>query len=134
MTKTKRIIASLAVLLTSIASTVWLIERPKRMTETFIRHISQERYEAADQMLHSPSSIKVLSREEITLVDRSGNSTTVPSKQLPFFAGGGKPNAPGDFSITALQDHTNGRLNSPAVVAYLSIEGSKIHIERVDSL
>lgn len=134
MTKTKNIIACLAVLLTAVASTNWLIQRPKRITETFVGHISQERYEAADQMLHFPSGIKVVSKEELTLVDCSGNSTTVSSKQLPFLAGGGKPNDPSDFSMTALQDHTNGLLNSPAVVVYLSIEGSKIHIERVDSL
>lgn len=134
MTKSKRIILTLAVVFVAIASTAWMVQRPKRITEAFVGHLSHERYEQAEQMLKAPSDIKVVSGGEIVLVDRAGNSTTIAAERLPFFVGGGKLDGPGDFAMTALQNRTNGRLNSPAVIAYLSIEGDRIHIERVDSL
>ena len=84
-------------------------------------------------MLQASSDVKVVSVGDIVLVDRAGNSTTVPAERLPFFVGGGEPDGPGHFAITALQDRTNRDLNRPAVMVYLSIENGKVHIEHVDA-
>ena len=137
MTKAKKKLVTLAVVVASIAltawMTAWMIERPHRITEAFVGHLSHERYAQAKQMLQAPSDIKVVSEGGIVLVDRAGNSTTVAAERLPFIVGGGKLDGPGDFSMTALQNLRNGQLYSPGVIAYLSIEGGKIHIERVVS-
>lgn len=133
MTKTKKKLVTLAVVVASIALTAWMIERPHRITEAFVGHLSHERYAQAKQMLQAPSDIKVVSEGGIVLVDRAGNSTTVAAERLPFIVGGGKLDVPGDFSMTALQNLRNGQLYSPGVIAHLSIEGGKIHIERVVS-
>lgn len=134
MNNRNRIILALAVVFAVVASTAWLVERPKRITEAFVGHLSHERYEEAEQMLQAPSALKMTLDGGIVLVDRAGNSTAIPADKLPFLAGGGEANGPGDFAMTALGNRTNRRLNSPAVIAYLSLEGRKIHIERVDAL
>ena len=134
MNNRNKIILALTVVFAAIASTASLVERPKRITEAFVGHLSHERYEEAEQMLQAPCALKMTLDGGIVLVDRAGNSTAIPADKLPFLVGGGKPNGPGDFAMTALGDRTNAQLNSPAVIAYLSIEGSKIHIERVDAL
>jgi hypothetical protein len=120
MTKFKKTIPALAVVFAAISATAWLVERPTQITKAFVGHLSHERYEEAEQMLQAPSAIKVASEGGIVLVDRAGNSTAVPAERLPFFVGGGQPNGPGDFAMTALQGSTNGWLNSPAVIAYES--------------
>jgi hypothetical protein len=133
MTKSHKIILALAFVFAGILATLWLVERPKRIAQTFVGHLSHQRYSEAAQMLQTPSAIKVVSEGGIVLVDRDGNSTMVPAERLPFFVGGGQPNGPGDFAMTALQGSINGKV-APVVIAYLSIDGGKIHIERVDAL
>jgi hypothetical protein len=67
------------------------------------------------------------------MIDHNGNSMTVPATKLPFKVGGGKPESPSDFSMTALGNSTNGVLDTPAVIIYLSIDGGKVRIDKVDS-
>ncbi len=133
MTKSHKIILALTFVFAGILATLWLVNRPKQIAQTFVGHLSHQRYSEAGQMLQTPSAIKVVSEGGIVLVDRAGNSTTVPAERLPFFVGGGQPNGPGDFAMTALQGSINGKV-APVVIAYLSIDGGKIHIERVDAL
>jgi hypothetical protein len=133
MKKLNKIILAMVALFLVISVTAWFVNRPKRITEEFVGHLSHERYEEAAQMLQAPSDIKVVSVGDMVLVDRTGNSTTVPVERLPFFVGGGEPDGPGHFAMTALQNRTKGDLNRPAVIVYLSIENGKVHIERVDA-
>lgn len=84
-------------------------------------------------MLIAPSAIELDSNGGVILVDHNGNASTVPKARLPFLSGGGLPDGPGDFSMTALQGSKNGRVDGPVTV-YLKVEGGKIRIERVDSL
>ena len=84
-------------------------------------------------MLIATSAIELDSNGGVILVDHNGNASAVPETRLPFLAGGGLPDGPGDFSMTALQDIKNGRVEGPVTV-YLKVEGGKIRIERVDSL
>ena len=109
----------------------WWAGRPGRVTSEFVGHLSNERYEEAAQMLIAPSAIEVISEGGLTLVDHTGGSVTVQEARLPFLAGGGKPDGPGDFSMTALQGAENGEVNEPVVI-YLGLDGAKIRIERVD--
>lgn len=125
--------AAIVAILIGIALTNWWIQRPQRIKAAFVGHLSHERYEEAALMLHAPSAIKLGSDGEVILVDRVGNSTAVPEARLPFLVGGGEPNGPGDFSMTALQGSKNGWVKGP-VILYLSINAGKIRIESVDSL
>ena len=84
-------------------------------------------------MLSAPSAIEVASDGGLTLVDQAGNATAVSEARLPFHSGGGKPDGPGDFSMTALQGAKNGQVDEPVVI-YLGLDGGKIRIERVDRL
>ena len=84
-------------------------------------------------MLSAPSAIDVVSGGGLTLVDHAGNSVTVQEARLPFHSGGGEPDGPGDFSMTALQGGKNGQVDEPVVI-YLGLDGGKIRIERVDRL
>ena len=84
-------------------------------------------------MLSAPSAIEVASDGALTLIDHAGNSTTVQKARLPFLSGGGKPDGPGDFSMTALQGAKDGQVDEPVVI-YLGLDGGKIRIERVDRL
>lgn len=79
-------------------------------------------------MLSAPSAIEVASAGGLNLVDHVGNSVTVPEARLPFHSGGGKPDGPGDFSMTALQGSKNGQVDEPVVI-YLGLDGSKIRID-----
>ena len=84
-------------------------------------------------MVRAPSSIDVSQNGELVLIDHNGNSMTVPATKLPFKVGGGNPKSPSDFSMTALGNSTNGVLDTPAVIIYLSIDGGKVRIDKVDS-
>lgn len=84
-------------------------------------------------MLSVPSAISVDSSGGLRLVDHAGNVTEVQKARLPFLAGGGQQDGPGDFSMTALQGAKNGKVEDPVVI-YLGVDGAKIRIERVDSL
>ena len=84
-------------------------------------------------MLSAPSVIEVASEGGLTVVDLAGNSVTVPEARLPFHSGGGNPDGPGDFSMTALQGAKNGQVENPVVI-YLGLDGGKIRIERVERL
>ena len=83
-------------------------------------------------MLIAPSAIEVDSSGGVLLVDHHRNATAVPEARLPFLAGGGRLDGPANFSMTALQGSQNGRVEG-AVTVYLSVDGGKIRIERVDS-
>ena len=133
MTKFKKSLLALAVLLVGIALTVSWIERPKRIRKEFFDHLYHERYEEAALMLNAPCAIELAPDGSLTLVDHKGNSTAVPETKLPFKVGGGEPKRTGVHSMTALGNSTNGILDSPAVIIYLSVEGGKIRIESVDS-
>lgn len=133
----KRLITISAVALTTVfiifAVTNWWIYRSDRVTKAFVGHLSHERYEEAAQMLIAPSAIEVDSSGGVLLVDHDRNATAVPEARLPFLAGGGRLDGPANFSMTALQGSKNGRVEGPVTI-YLSVEGGKICIERVDSL
>lgn len=133
----KRLITISALVLTAVfiifTVTNWWVYRPGRVTSAFVGHLSHERYEEAAQMLSAPSAIEAASEGGLTIIDHSGKSVTVPKARLPFHSGGGKPDGPGDFSMTALQGAKNGQVENPVVI-YLGLEGGKIRIERVDRL
>lgn len=132
---TKLVLAlTITVVLVGIALAVWRIERPTRIANKFAGNLFHERYEDAALMLRAPSTIKMAPDGSVTLVDCTEKSTTVPASKLPFKAGGGKPDRTSDFSMTALGKSTNGALDSPPVIIYLSIDGGKLRIVRVDSL
>ncbi len=80
-------------------------------------------------MLVDPCAIKMAADRSVTIVDHSGASTTMLPERLPFKIGGGNPNHPSDFSMTALQVSKTGTLNPPAVIIYLAIERGKIRID-----
>lgn len=133
MSKFKKLILTAAVLLIGITLAFWWSQRPKRITQEFAGHLFHERYDDAAKMLHTPCKMELASDGSLTLVDHTGNSTTVPAKRLPFKIGGGKEDDDSDFSMTALQGSTNGILDTPPVRLYLSIDGGKVRIESVDS-
>jgi hypothetical protein len=131
----RRFIKISAIALTAIvicfSVTDWLFYRKGRTTGKFVGHLSHERYEEAARMLVAPSAIEVDSSGGVVLVDHAGNRTAVPKARLPFLAGGGRSDGTGDFSMTALKGSQNGQVEG-AVTAYLSVDGSKIRIERVE--
>jgi hypothetical protein len=133
----KRLITILALALTAVfivfAVTNWWVYRPGRVTSEFVGHLSHERYEEAALMLSAPSAIEVASDGGLTVVDHAGNSATVQEARLPFLSGGGEPDGPGDFSMTALRGAKDGQADQPVVI-YLGLDGGKIRIERVDTL
>ena len=133
MTKFKKPILTVAVVLVCIVLTVWWGQRPKRITQEFAGHLFHERYEEAAKMLRAPCAIRLATDGTLTVVDHTGTSTRVPAKRLPFKTGGGTQDDASDFSMTALQGSTNGTLDTPAVIVYLSIDGGKVRIESVDS-
>ena len=124
---------ALAAIFLCFAVANWALFRPQRVTSAFVGHLSNERYEEASLMLSAPSSIEMDSEGGLTLIDRAGNQTTVQEARLPFLAGGGKLEGPGDFSMTALQGAENGRVTDPVVI-YLDLDGGKVQIEKVDTL
>lgn len=111
----------------------WFVLRSDRTTRNFADHVYRGRYNEAAEMLTAPCSIKLEADGGLTVVDRAGKSTVVPPGQLPFKVGGGRLDAAGDFSMTALGSSTNGRLDAPAIIMYLSVEGGRISIDHVDS-
>ena len=131
--KSRNLIIALGVLLVGVFLTTWWLNRPKKITQDFASHLSQERYEACAEMLRPPSAIQVSPDGDLLLTDHRGNSVTVRATKLPFKVGGGQPDSPSDFSMIALGKDTNGVLDTPAVILYLSIEGGKVIIDRVDS-
>jgi hypothetical protein len=133
MTKHTKPALAIAAVLVGITLTAWWVQRPQRTTEKFAGHLSHERYEEAALMLNAPSAIEVTPDGGLILIDHAGNSTAVPATKLPFRVGGGEPDRPGDFSMTALGSSANGFLETPPVIIYLRIQGGKIRIESVDS-
>ena len=126
------IAVAFGVVLACIAVTVSWLEGPEHVRKEFFNHLFNERYEEASLMLNASSQIELASDGNLVIVDHKGNSTAVPATNLPFIVGGGEPKASGVHSMTALGDSTNGILDSPAVIIYLSVEGSKIRIESVE--
>ena len=133
MSKLKKPILSVLCVFAVFYLAAWIVFRSDKTTQNLADHVYRARYNEAAEMLTAPSSIKLEADGGLTLVDRAGKSTVVPPGQLPFKVGGGRPDAPGDFSMTALGSSTNGRLNAPAIIMYLSVEGGKICIDHVDS-
>jgi len=95
-------------------------------------HLYHQRYDEAAQMLSEPSAIEVAADGQVTLIDHNGNRTNVPTAKLPFMVGGGTEAQPGKFSMTALGPSSNGVLETPALTLYLSLDGSKVRIERLN--
>ncbi|MDG2382300.1 MAG: hypothetical protein P8N76_11565 [Pirellulaceae bacterium] len=132
MTKYKKPIFVLVMVLIGVVLTVTWVERPKRIRQEFVGHLYHERYDSAALMLSAPCVIGLEPDGSLTLVDQRGNSTVVPATKLPFKVGGGDPQRPGDISMTALGRSTNGILHTPPVIIYLSVDGGKIRIENVN--
>ena len=133
MTKFRKPILAVVVVLGVLYLATWFVNRSERTTQKFADHVYRGRYGEATQMLTSSCSMKLRPDGGLTLVDRAGNTTVVPAGKLPFGVGGGQPDAPGDFSMTALGSATNGILEAPAIIMYLSVEGGRICIHHVDS-
>ncbi len=133
MSKLRKPILGVACIFAVACLVTWFVFRSNRVTEKFADHVYRAQYNEAAEMLTAPCSIELGTDGGLTLVDRAGNSTVVPPGQLPFKVGGGRPDAPGDFSMTALGSSTNGKLDSPAIIMYLSVEGGRISIENVES-
>lgn len=133
MSRLKKTFLALSLLLVGVQLTVWLVHRPTRVTQQFVGHLSQERYSDAAGMLVAPSAIIPTPDGNLAVVDETGRSVEVLASQLPFSSGGGKADGPGEFSMTALGSSTNGLLDEPAVILYLSTNGGEIRIERVES-
>lgn len=111
----------------------WLVHRSEKITQEFAGHLSQERYEQSAQMLRTPSSMELSPAGDLVLIDYAGNSTTIPKDKLPFKVGGGQTKNPSDFAMTALGKSSNGILDTPAVILYLSVDGGKVRIDKVES-
>jgi hypothetical protein len=133
MSKLKKPILGVLCVFAIVYLASWFVFRSDRTTQKFADHVYRARYSEAAEMLTAPCSIKLETDGGLRLVDRAGKSTVVPPGHLPFKVGGGRPDAPGDFSMTALGSTTNGLLDKPAITMYLSVEGGRICIERVDS-
>ena len=133
MSKLKKPILGVLCVFAVVYLATWFVFRSDRTTQKFADHVYRARYNEASEMLTAPCSIKLEADGGLTLVDRAGKSTVVPPGQLPFKVGGGRPDAPADFSMTALGSTTNGRLDAPAIIMYLSVEGARICIDHVDS-
>ena len=133
MSKLKKPILGVLCVFAVFYLATWVVYRPDKTTQDFAGHVYRARYNEAADMLTAPCSIKLETDGGLTLVDRAGKSTVVPPAQLPFKVGGGRPDAPGDFSMTALGNSTNGRLDAPAIVMYLTVEGGKVCIDHVGS-
>ncbi|XZE52901.1 hypothetical protein SH139x_004608 [Planctomycetaceae bacterium SH139] len=111
----------------------WFMFRSDKTTQDFADHVYRARYNDAAEMLTAPCSIELEKDGGFKLVDRAGKITVVPPEQLPFKVGGGRSDGTGDFSMTALGSSTNGRLDAPAIIMYLSVTGGRICIDQVDS-
>ena len=133
MSNFKKPILGIVLVLAVLYLATWMVHRSERTIQKFADHVHRARYSEAAEMLTASCSMKLASDGALTLVDRVGNSTVVPAAKLPFKVGGGRPNAPGDFSMTALGSSTNGTLDSHAIIMYLSVDGGRICIERVES-
>ena len=131
--KLKKLALAATLIVIAVYLATWLVHRPKKITQEFASHFSQERYEQCAEMLQAPSSMEVSPTGDLVLVDHGGNSMTVLKDKLPFKVGGGRSDDSSDFSMTALGESSNGRLHTPAVILYLSVEGGKVRIDRVDS-
>lgn len=133
MINLRKLILGVVCLFAVVYLATWFVHRSNRTTERFADHIFRAQYSDAAKMLTAHCSIKLETDGALTLVDRAGKSTVVPPGQLPFKVGGGQPNAPGDFSMIALGSSTNGILDAPAIIMYLSVEGGRICIDHVGS-
>lgn len=129
----KKTIILLSILLTVGCFTIWWIERPKQLLQQFVGHLSNERYDEAAQMLANPSKISVEPDGGLVIADHSGSKMVVPEARLPFLAGGGKPDHPSLFSMTAIQGSVNGNIPPPVITIYLSIKGGKVIIDEVSN-
>ena len=133
MSNLRKLILGVVCVFAVVYLATWFVHRSNRTTERFAYHVFRAQYSDAAEMLTAPCSVRLEADGGLTLVDRTGKSTVVPQGQLPFKVGGGQPNALGDFSMIALGSSTNGMLDAPAVIMYLSVEGGKIRIEHVGS-
>lgn len=133
MSNLRKLILGVVCVFAVVYLATWFVHRSNRTTERFADHVFRAQYSDAAEMLTAPCSVRLEADGGLTLVDRTGKSTVVPPGQLPFKVGGGQPNALGDFSMIALGCSTNGMLDAPAVIMYLSVEGGKIRIEHVGS-
>ena len=133
MSNLRKLILGVVCVFAVVYLATWFVHRSNRTTERFAYHVFRAQYSDAAEMLTAPCSVRLEADGGLTLVDRTGKSTVVPPGQLPFKVGGGQPNALGDFSMIALGSSTNGMLDAPAVIMYLSVEGGKIRIEHVGS-
>jgi len=125
---------AVAALLLGIALVAWWLERPGRTTSEFAHHLYSESYEEAARMLRSPSALEVASDGGLILVDRAGASTAVPATKLPFnIVLDDAEEFPHDFKMIALGSSTDGILDTPPVILYLSVDGGQVHLEGVDS-
>jgi len=131
--KFKKLALATSLIIIAVLLATWFVHRPKKITQEFASHLSQDRYEQCAEMLQAPSSMEVSPTGDLVLVDHAGNSITVLKEKLPFKVGGGRADDPSDFAMTALGESSNGILDTPAVILYLSIDGGKIRIDRVDS-
>ena len=118
-------------LLVGTGVTISWLGKPRRMAEQFIGNLYSERYDDAARMLHAPSSLIVETDGSLTLVDKNGNSTSVPSEKLPFIASD-MDSHEHDFAVTALGPSTNGILHSPPVTLYLKRVGGEVSIEAIE--
>jgi hypothetical protein len=131
MKTSKIILFFVAFLLFTSCFILWRIERPKQLLQRFVGHLSNERYNEAAQMLADPCMISVAPDGGLTIVDHRGIKLVVPKARLPFLAGGGKPDHPSRFSMTALQGSVNGNIPPPVVTIYLSIKGGEVVIDEL---
>lgn len=131
--KLKKLAFAITLIVIAVYFATWSVHRPKKITQQFASHFSQERYQQCADMLQAPSSMDVSPTGDLVLVDHAGNSIKVLKDKLPFKVGGGRSDDPSDFSMTALGESSNGILQTPAVILYLSVEGGKVRIDRVDS-
>lgn len=132
MKKYTKTALAIAAVLVGLGLTYSRFQRPMRTTQAFVGHLYHERYEEAALMLRAPSALEVASDGGLILVDNEGNLKTVLAAKLPFIASAGSDGGPDhDFQMTALGSSTNGVLDTPAVVLYLSIDAGKVRIQSV---
>ncbi len=97
--KLKKLALAATLIVIAVYLATWLVHRPKKITQEFASHFSQERYEQCAEMLQAPSSMEVSAAGDLVLVDHAGNSMTVLKDKLPFKVGGGRSDDSSDFSM-----------------------------------
>jgi len=117
--------------------------RPSRTAGSFIASLSKCRYEEAQALLATPSSIELAENGELVLTNRAGDTTTVPAGNLPFhFLKEDEPARDSlawptrndDFKMIALGESEGWILRNPPFRLYLRADGGEVHIERVEKV